>query len=129
MGNEYDCIIIGAGPGGLSAAIYLGRAHKKTLLVYGGPGRTAHAAHIQNYFGFDDISGQELIDRGMRQAQKYGVEVLLARVKDVRKMENGFEVATAQKTFSAQNVIVASGIDDVMPEIDNIFEFLVVHKV
>lgn len=120
----YDAIIIGAGPGGLSAAIYLGRAHKKTLVLYAGPRRTAHAVHIQNYFGFEDITGPDLIERGMKQAERYGAEIVLVTVKNIAVQKDSFDVETAQKTYFAKNVIVASGVMDIFPEIDNLFEFL-----
>ena len=119
----YDCIIIGAGPAGLSSSIYLGRAHKKTLLIYSTPMRTSLAININNYLGFDNISGNELIDIGLKQAEKYGVEILISTVKNIIK-EDIFSVITYQGTFSSKYVIVASGINDVLPNIDNLFEFL-----
>lgn len=119
----YDCIVIGAGPGGLSATIYLGRAHKKTLLIHRGPGRTSHAIHINNFLGLDDISGYELVEGGIKQAQKYGAEVILATVRDVVK-DDVFKVVTSEGIFSSKYLIVASGINDIMPDIDNISDFL-----
>lgn len=119
----YDCIVIGAGPAGLSSAIYLGRARKKTLLVYSGPMRTSLAVHINNYLGVDDISGPDLIELGLKQAKRYGVEVLLSTVKDITK-EDVFKVVTSEGIFSSKYVVVGSGINDVMPDIDNIFEYL-----
>lgn len=119
----YDCIVIGAGPAGLSSAIYLGRAHKKTLLIYKGPMRTSLALHINNYLGLDDVSGSDLIELGLKQAQRYGIEVILSTVKDVVK-EDLFKVVTAEGVFSSKHVIVASGVNDVLPDIDNVFAFM-----
>ncbi|EKD46813.1 MAG: FAD-dependent pyridine nucleotide-disulfide oxidoreductase [uncultured bacterium] len=121
---KYDCIIIGAGPSGLSAAIYFGRANKKTLVIYGGPRRTSLSLHIQNYLGFQDITGQELLSKGMEQAKAYGVQFVLETVSGIKKNEEMFNVSTVKDKFSAKKVIVASGIDDVLPSIDNIFEFI-----
>lgn len=119
----YDCIIIGAGPAGLSSAIYLGRAHKRTLLIYSAPMRTSLAVHINNYMGFDDISGNELIEIGLNQAQKYGVKVVVSTVKNIVE-DKTFKVSTSSETFSSKYVIVASGINDILPDIDNLFDFL-----
>lgn len=119
----YDCIVVGAGPGGLSASIYLGRAHKKTLLIYSTPMRTAHAIHIDNYLGFDSITGSDLIEKGLKQAKGYGVEVLVSTVRSISK-EDVFKVVTSEGVFSSKYVIVASGVLDIFPEIDNMFEFI-----
>jgi thioredoxin reductase (NADPH) len=119
----YDCIVIGAGPGGLSSAIYLGRANRKTLLIHSGPMRTSLAVHICNYLGLDDITGPDLLDAGLKQVKKYGVEILMSTVRDVVK-EDVFKVVTSEGIFSSKNVIVASGISDIHPDIDNIFDFM-----
>lgn len=121
---KYEYIIIGAGPSGLSAAIYLGRANKNTLVVYGGPRRTSLALHIQNYLGFSDITGPELLAKGMEQAKSFGVEFAVATVNKVNKNADTFEILTAKDKFLAKKVIVASGIDDVLPAVDNMFEFM-----
>ncbi len=64
----YDCIIAGAGPGGLQAAIYLGRYNRSVLIIDRGGGRTRHAKHIENFLSHKVISGQEIIERGIEQA-------------------------------------------------------------
>lgn len=64
----YDCIIIGAGPGGLQAAIYLGRFNRKVLLIDRGGGRTTLAKNIENFLTRKAISGQEIIELGIEQA-------------------------------------------------------------
>ncbi len=61
----YDCIIIGAGPGGLQAAIYLGRYSRKVLIIDRGGGRTMHAKHIENFLTQRSITGKDLIAAGM----------------------------------------------------------------
>jgi len=120
----YDCVVIGAGPGGLSAAIYLGRAHKKTLLIYQGYRRTSLAKHIQNYLGFEDITGPGLINKGLKQAELYKVETLIATVTTINLNKGFFLIETSKKNVTARNVIVASGIDDILPEINNVHEFI-----
>jgi thioredoxin reductase (NADPH) len=120
----YDSIIIGAGPAGLSASIYLGRAFKKVLVVYSGPRRTSLATHIQNYLGFQDISGQELIALAMEQARRYDVKFGIATAKKVKISAWGFEVSTANASYESRSIIIASGIDDIFPDIDNLFEYI-----
>ena len=91
--NSYDCIIIGAGPGGLQAAIHLARYNRKVLLIDQGGGRTRHALHIENYLGLEITSGKELVDTGIRQIKSFGAEFRREHVASVRA-ENGFTVIT-----------------------------------
>ena len=78
----YDIIIIGGGPAGLSAAIYASRALKKTLIieksVFGG--QIIQALKVENYPGFEEISGMELGEKMADQAKKLGVENVYAEV-------------------------------------------------
>jgi thioredoxin reductase (NADPH) len=122
-GRLYDCIIIGAGPGGLQAAIYLGRYMRKVLLVDRGGGRTRHAKLIENFLAHKAIPGSEIIDRGMEQARSFGVEVEKGLVTSVKKKES-FEVSTASRTYRSKFVIVSSGVYDHFPPIENLHAFL-----
>jgi thioredoxin reductase (NADPH) len=87
----YDCIIVGAGPGGLQAAIYLGRYNRDVLLLDRGGGRTFHARAIENFLTWKVISGREMIEIGMGQARSFNVRIENARVTKVLKKE-AFEV-------------------------------------
>ncbi|MBI4680308.1 MAG: NAD(P)/FAD-dependent oxidoreductase, partial [Nitrospirae bacterium] len=71
----YDCIIIGAGPGGMQAAIYLGRYNRNVLLLDRGGGRTRHARHVENFLTQKSISGKEIIETGLEQARSFNVEI------------------------------------------------------
>ncbi len=124
MSNRvYDCIIIGAGPGGLQAAIYLGRYNRDVLILDRSGGRTWHARRIQNVLANPVIAGSEIIDRGMEQARKLNVQIERNRVVSVRK--NGvFTVATPDAVYHALFVIVSSGVYDILPPIKNIYRFL-----
>ena len=80
--TEYDLAIYGAGPAGLSAAVYAGADGLSTVLVerWAIGGQAGSSSRIENYLGFDQgISGTELAERARRQADKFGVEILLAR--------------------------------------------------
>ena len=69
IGSEelFDCIVIGAGPGGLQACIHLGRYNFRVLLFHRPGGRTYHAKHIENYLGLRIVGGPELLDIGLAQ--------------------------------------------------------------
>ena len=81
----YDVLIIGAGPAGLTAALYCGRARLKTLIMEKGipGGELVNTAHIEDYPGFEEISGAELAERLERQARTFGVEIAMDEVIEV----------------------------------------------
>ena len=128
MGKKrvFDCIIIGAGPGGLQAAIYLCRYNRNVLVLDRSGGRTQHAKHIENFLTQTAISGREIIEKGLSQAMHFGAEYQRATVSKVLKnTENLFEVYTKDgRTLSAWFVIVSSGVTDNLPDIENLYKFL-----
>jgi thioredoxin reductase (NADPH) len=119
----YDSIIVGAGPGGLQAAIYLGRYNRKVVLIDRGGGRTTHALHIENFLTQKSISGQEIIRLGTEQAQSFGVEILRGVVTKVLKDDGLFRVSVEEKTFAGKFVIVSSGGTENLPSIENIYRY------
>jgi thioredoxin reductase (NADPH) len=119
----YDCIIIGAGPGGLQAAIYLGRYNRDVLLIDRGGGRTWHARHIENFLTQKVISGKEMIEKGMEQARSFNVKIEKGLITNVVKNAY-FEVYTKEKRYLSQFAIVSTGAYDNLPPIDNIHKFL-----
>lgn len=119
----YDCIIIGAGPGGLQAAIYLGRYNRDILLIDRGGGRTAHAKYIENFLSHKSISGKEIIEIGLEQAKSFGVNIIKDSVREIKKLDN-FEVYTSEKRYLSRFVIVSSGVYDNLPPIENLYRFL-----
>jgi thioredoxin reductase (NADPH) len=121
--NIYDCIIVGAGPGGLQAAIYLGRYNRQVLLLDRGGGRTAHARAIENFLTQRAISGRELIEIGMDQARSFNVQIERARVTRILKSDL-FEVRTEKGDFASRFVLVSSGGYDNLPPIENVHKFL-----
>jgi thioredoxin reductase (NADPH) len=121
--HVFDCVIIGAGPGGLQAAIYLGRYNRDVLLLDRSGGRTWHARKIENVLTHREIAGNEIIERGMEQAKSFNVRVERKLVVAVRK-EEVFIVSTAEEAYRCRYVIVASGVYDILPPIENIFRFL-----
>ena len=125
MGTEsiFDCIIIGAGPGGLQACIHLGRYNFRVLLFHRPGGRTHHARHIENYLGHRVISGQTLLETGLAQAENFGVTVERAKVERVESREGHFEVKAAGKIYRSRYVIAASGARESLAPLKNLPRF------
>jgi thioredoxin reductase (NADPH) len=121
--NIYDCIIIGAGPGGLQAAIYLGRFNRDVLLIDRGGGRTSHAKSIENFLTQRAISGKEIIELGLKQAKSFNVRIEKGLVTSVMKKER-LEVHAGDVHFRSKFVIVSSGVQDNFPPIENFHKFL-----
>lgn len=117
-------VIIGQGPAGLSAAIYAARAGVQTLVLGCAP-KVAGDYDIDNYFGFPEtISGRELIERGTRQAKRFGAEIRCERVLSVHHDENGgYRVRTEKSEYEALAVILATGVTSVRPGIENLQDY------
>lgn len=122
--RETDVLIIGQGPAGLSAAIYTARAGMKTMVLGCAP-KVAGDYDIDNYFGFDEtISGRELIERGTRQAQRFGTEVACDRVLGVHLGDQGrYHVRSEQGEYAAWAVILSTGVARVRPGIENLADY------
>lgn len=118
----YDCVIIGAGPGGLQAAIYLGRFRRKVLLIDRGGGRTAHAKSIENFLTQKAIPGKMIIELGMEQAKSFNVRIEKGLVTSVFKKEY-FDVTAKDVVHRSRFVIVSTGVYDQIPSIENVRRF------
>jgi thioredoxin reductase (NADPH) len=110
--KEYEVIIIGGGPAGLSAGIYTSRARLSSLLIEMGVvgGRIADAELVENYPGFaEGISGTELGQLMQKQAAKYGLNIITAEVTGLELKKDKKIVKTTKGDFNAKAVIIASG--------------------
>ncbi|MBB4839384.1 thioredoxin reductase (NADPH) [Sphingomonas kyeonggiensis] len=106
-----DCIIIGGGPAGLTAAIYLARFHLDIRLFDCGSSRAAQIPCTRNHAGFPEgISGKELLARMLAQAEKYGAVRELAEVEGLRLIEGGFGVRVGEREHAARTVLLATGV-------------------
>jgi thioredoxin reductase (NADPH) len=125
IGSEalFDCIVIGAGPGGLQACIYLGRYNFRVMLFHSPGGRTYHAKHIENYLGLRTVSGPDLLESGFAQAKSFGVAVENAKVQRVTTKEGHFEVQAEGKTYRSRFVIAASGARETLAPFKNLLRF------
>jgi thioredoxin reductase (NADPH) len=116
MAKLFDSIIIGGGPAGLSAAIYLGRALRSVLVLDAGQGRTTWNQRNENYLGFPNgIRANELVKRGRRQAERFGVQFQSASVRAARREGDEFEIELDDQTLRARTLIFATGVTDVWP--------------
>ena len=109
--ERYDVLIIGAGPAGLTAGLYCGRARLKTVIVERGisGGELVNTARIEDYPGFEAIGGPELAERLERQARKFGVELTMDEVVEVASQGDWKRVVGEAASYTAGAVIVAAG--------------------
>lgn len=107
----YDVIIAGAGPAGMTAAVYASRANLDTLLLERGVpgGQVADTEDIENYPGFDLIKGQELSTKMFEHAQKFGATYAYGDIKDVIDHGAYKEVNAGSKSYKARSLIVTTG--------------------
>ena len=128
--DELDCIIVGAGPAGLTAAIYLARFHRKTLIVDDGASRAALIPLSHNYPGFPPgISGKGLLERLREQATTYGARFENARVDDIQQRPEGFEVFFNGQSVLTRRVLLATGIKDELPDMPSVYEAIAASSV
>ena len=125
----FDSIIIGSGPAGISASIYMARAELKVLVISKQEGTLDKAEKIENYYGFENpITGTELKQNGIRQAKRLGVNILEKEVVGIKYSDNDcYEVVVAnqsiQEKYIAKTVVLATGVNRNKASINGITEF------
>ena len=114
-----DCIIIGKGPAGLSAALYVRRAGYTPLVIGRDSGALGQSHRIENYFGLaEPVSGDELFRRGLVQVERLGIEVISDEVISIRE-SNGFIVNTSSgNSYTARTVLLATGKQRISSNLD-----------
>lgn len=126
---EYDIIIIGAGPAGISASLYTVRANRKTLILYEDKSSLEKTDKIENYYGFENgISGKDLYETGIKQAKNLGVDVKKEEVIKIEMNMNNkdnykFIVTTSNNVYKSKAVILATGNKKNKPKITGIEKF------
>ena len=112
MNNIYDIIIVGAGPAGMTAALYALRSDKKVLIIEKETcgGQIALAPKVENYMTRNSISGIELADKMFEQIMDLGVEFELENVEKIEKVEDLFHITTDYNKYLAKSVILAMGV-------------------
>lgn len=127
MENQYQLIILGAGPAGLTAGIYAARSKIKTLVIEKAmPGGLAiYADQIENYPGFPDgIGGMELGELMLKQGVKFGLEMLATEALDLEIREKVKLVKTGEGNLSTPAVIIALGSERINLEVPGEKEFV-----
>ena len=118
----YEVVVIGGGTAGLSAALVLGRARRRTLVIDAGEPRNAPAAHMQGYLSRDGMSPAEFLALGREEIARYGVDLVRDRAVDVTKGED-FAVALAGgATVHARRLVIATGLKDELPGVPGVAE-------
>ncbi|MEO2091918.1 MAG: NAD(P)/FAD-dependent oxidoreductase [Gemmataceae bacterium] len=118
---DYDAVIVGGGPSGLTAALVLGRACRKVLVCDEGKPRNHTSPAVHGFFSRDGISPAELLKAGREQLKPYAVEWRDTGVTDAEKVDGGFRVEIRDgKAVTARKLILATGVTDERPDIDGL---------
>jgi len=120
-----EVVIIGAGPAGLTAAIYLGRFHRPPLVIDSGTSRARWIPRSHNILGFPQgIGGPALLSQLRAHAERYGARIRQDAVQNLMRCEGGFELHLAMGTLRTRFVVLASGVQDHLPELPGATEAL-----
>lgn len=125
--RPWDVVVIGGGPAGLTAAIYLARFRRNVMLLDAGESRAALIPESHNYPGFaHGISGESLLTRLREQASRYGAILRRGTAEDLRIAADGggFEAVVGGKMLQARKVLLATGIVDDAPALPSLRAFI-----
>ncbi|MEU6102876.1 NAD(P)/FAD-dependent oxidoreductase [Streptomyces flaveolus] len=122
LSGKYDVIVVGGGAAGLSAALVLGRARRRTLVVDAGEPRNAPSDHMQGYLTRDGMSPAEFLALGREEIARYGVELVRDRAVDVTRGEDFAVELAGGRTVRARRLIVTTGLRDELPDVPGVAE-------
>jgi thioredoxin reductase (NADPH) len=116
-----DCVVVGAGPAGLTAAIYLARFRRRFLVVDSGASRASWIPRSRNHPGFPrGVRGETLLKRMRRQAEGFGARILSGHVDELAPEAGGFRLAVGGRPLAAAKVVLATGVVDNEPAIPGV---------
>jgi thioredoxin reductase (NADPH) len=114
----FDCIIVGAGPAGLHAALYLARFRRHVLVLDNGQSRARLIPRSHNIMGWPDgIAGNELLSRMRAHAIQFGAELRAGAVTNIENSDNGFTVGIDAASLRCHVIVLATGVANVAPDI------------
>lgn len=120
----FDAIVVGGGPAGATAAIYLQRFKKHVLLIMKDQGALGKAQHIDNYYGIvDTISGPDLLKNGLDQARRLGVEIIEEEVLSIDNYPH-FSVKTTKGEYKSKTLLLATGKHQIYLKAKHFQEFI-----
>ncbi|ASY73272.1 NAD(P)/FAD-dependent oxidoreductase [Sinorhizobium fredii] len=112
----YDCIVVGGGPAGLAASVYLARLNRRVVVVDKGNSRASLIPRSYNHPAFPDgVPGQVLLDRMHEQASRFGVEHIAGRADRLEQIDDAFRCIAAGQSLQSRAIICATGLVDVLP--------------
>lgn len=120
----YDSIIIGAGPAGITAGLYIKRANFNPLIIYNDKSSLEKTEKIENYYGFKNgIDGKKLYEDGIKQAKNLDIDIKNEEVIKIEFEEDGYSVITSKNKYNSKVVILATGNKKNTPNIKGIKKF------
>ena len=123
--DQREVIVVGGGIAGLSAAIYLGRAQRNTLVIDAGHSMAKWEPSVENYLGFPKgVNGEDLLKFGRQQAQKHEVDFAEDEVAKVSPVDGGFILQGKAGDYRCERLLLATGIFHIPPDIPGVKECL-----
>src|SRR5687767_1770430 len=118
-----DVVICGGGPAGLAAGLWLGRYRRKTLLLDAGEARNAASHGVSGYLTRDGCLPREITDAATTEVGKYeDVTIIAGHVSAIERVDGDFKLASTQGDITAHRVILATGVQDLLPDIPGFME-------
>lgn len=121
--GRWDAVVIGGGPAGLAAATWLARYRRRTLVIDAGEHRNKHVSRTHGYLTRDDAAPRELLDTACADLETYDdIELTSGRVTAIQGSSGRFRVETDGASHRARRVVLATGVVDVLPDVEGAME-------